>query len=393
LRSGNSRQSQDILVLYDATALRPGRAVRTESGPTSATTLVTAEQRNVNNTLHARPGRRPKGRGRKDKRLAWIADVGDVKRPLRTWEDVAAALGAPAADLSRMISMGLVDLLLLRYSRGNSKSVLALRASRTPGGIQVAACESADTSLATRNLRAGPAASHLAEAKVAVVGCGAVGSFATDLLFRSGVRQLTLCDGERLRPGNVVRHLAGVEYIGPAKACAVRECLARVDPDIHAVKAQFRQVRRLDDAITLVRDHDVVMDATGNARASSLLAIAAQIVGPGLGHVVVSTCVQRDGDVLRADRLPLRGGERYLPALPLLDDSAYERERGCGSPVSPTPPGAVIAAADLACEVVIDEATRSCSLPATIAKVRRAQPEPPFDKVGRITSLDESPGE
>jgi hypothetical protein len=136
-----------------------------------------------------------------------------------------------------------------------------------------------------------------------------------------------------------------------------------------------------------------VLDATGNARASSLLAIAAQIVGPGLGHVVVSTCVQRDGDVLRADRLPLRGGERYLPALPLLDDSAYERERGCGSPISPTPPGAVIAAADLACEVVIDEATRSCSLPATIAKVRRAQPEPPFDKVGRITSLDESPGE
>jgi hypothetical protein len=107
---------------------------------------------------------------------------------------------------------------------------------------------------------------------------------------------------------------------------------------------------------------------------------------PGLGHAVVSACVQRDGDVLRVDRLPLRGAERYLPALPLLDDAARPREQGCGNPVSPTPPGAVIAAAELAHRVVIDEATRACTLPATIAEVRLAQPEPPYDQVGRLTS-------
>jgi hypothetical protein len=387
------RQDQDTLVLYDAAALSPGQAVRTARGPTAATTVVTAEQRRVNDVRRTPCKRRRKHkRHRKDKHLAWIADIGTLRRPLCSWDDVAAALGGPATELSRLISLGIVDLLLLRYSRGDSGSVLALKARKTAEGIQVTACESADTSLATRSIRAGPAAPQLTEVKVAVVGCGAVGSFTADLLFRSGVRQLTLRDGERLRPGNVVRHIAGTEYVGLAKVDAVRECLARVDPDSGAVKAQFRQLCTLDDALALVRDHDVVLDATGSARASSLLATAAQIAGPGLGHVVVSVCVQRDGDVLRADRLPLRGAERYLPALALLDDSAHKRERGCGSPVSPAPPGAVNAVAELACGMVIDEATRACLLPATIAEVRCAQPEPPFDKIGRVTSRDESPG-
>ncbi|WP_376771972.1 ThiF family adenylyltransferase [Thermocatellispora tengchongensis] len=75
-------------------------------------------------------------------------------------------------------------------------------------GIDVRSRESADTSPQTRQLRAGVTAEGLANAKIAVVGCGAVGSFAAGTLFRSGVRHLTLIDYERLRPGNVVGHLA-----------------------------------------------------------------------------------------------------------------------------------------------------------------------------------------
>lgn len=339
-------QDPDTLILYDAAGLSPGRAVRTMPGPTAAATFVTTEQRRVSDHLPAHGGRRRGKPGRKDKQLAWIADIGAVGHPLRTWNDVAAVLGGSAAEVSRAISFGIVNLLLLRYSRGANSSVLALKARRTTGGIEVTACESADMSLVTRTIRAGLDAQYLAEAKLAVVGCGAIGSFAADLLFRSGVRQLTLRDGEKLRPGNVVRHLAGTGQVGLAKADAVRECLARVDSDVGAVKAQARHLTRFDDALALVRDHDVVLDATGNARTSSLLATAARMAGPGLGHSVVSVCVQRDGDVLRADRIPLRGADKYLPALPLLNDSAHARERGCGSPVSPAPPGAVIAAAE-----------------------------------------------
>lgn len=54
--------------------------------------------------------------------------------------------------------------------------------------------------------------------------------------------------------------------------------------------------------------------------------------------------------------MPLRQGVSYLPALPLRDENTLVREQGCGSPVSPTPPGSVIAAAELAHRVVIDAA-------------------------------------
>ncbi|WP_208983634.1 hypothetical protein, partial [Geodermatophilus obscurus] len=92
--------------------------------------------------------------------------------------------------------------------------------------------------------------------------------------------------------------------------------------------------------------------------------------------------------VLRVDRMPLRRGETHLPPLPLLDDTTGLRERGCGSPVSPTPPGAVVAAAELALRVVLDEATRECTLPATVAEVCSPQAEPPYYRLGQVTSAD-----
>jgi len=373
-------QDPTALVLYDASALVFDTPVRTTIGPTSGTVTVTAERRRIRDV----DGRR---RSRKNNRLAWVADIGVVTRPLRSWNDVAAALDHRATEVDRLISFGVVSLLLLRYTHGGAPGALALRVRRAAADIDVVACESADTSAATRVMRAGPAAPQLADVPIAVVGCGAIGSFAADLLFRSGARYLTLVDGERLRPGNIVRHLARVEHVGRPKTEAVRACLSGVDPDVSRVRTRG-PLYDLDDAVALVRGHQVVLDATGSARASSLLATAADRVGRELGHTVVSACVQRDGDVLRVDRMPQRRSEAHLPALPLLDDTTGLRERGCGSPVSPTPPGAVVAAAGLVLRVVLDEATRECALPASVVQVQSPQPEPPYHHRGEITSAD-----
>lgn len=375
-------QDHTAFVLYDATTLVFDAPVRTTTGPTPGSITVTAERRRLGDLDRGR-------RHRKDHRLAWVADIGAVTRPVRTWGDVAAILGLRAAEVARLIGFGVITLLLLRYTHGGAPGALALRVRQTSTGIALVACESADASAATRGLRAGPAAPRLADVRIAVVGCGAIGSFAADLLFRSGVRQLTLVDGERLRPGNVVRHLAGVEHVGRYKTGAVRACLASVDPNVSGVRT-IGTLIDVEGALDLVRGHEVVLDATGSARASSLLATAAERVSRGSGHTVVSACVQRDGDVLRVDRMPLRRGEVHLPALPARDDAGELRERGCGSPVSPTPSAAVVAAAELAVRVVLDEATGECALPATIVEVRSPQPEQPYQRVGPVTSAERS---
>ncbi|RKT53562.1 ThiF family adenylyltransferase [Saccharothrix australiensis] len=364
------------LVLYDASALTIDRAVRTGPGPNPHTISITNERRRVGD-LDAR---------RKDRNLAWVADIGCITRPLRSWDDVAVALGPRAVEVRRLIAVGVVTHILFLYVRGTRQGVLVVRVRKSSDAIQVTACESADVSAATRMMRAGSAAPELSTTRIAIVGCGAIGSFAADALFRAGARRLTLVDGERLRPGNVVRHLAGNGYVGWLKTEAVRACLRAVDPDVTGIHLPWGRLDDLEEAEDLIRDHQVVLDATGSGYASSLLATAAESMGRSTGHAVVSACVQRDGDVLRVDRMPLRSGERYLPALPRLDSGTRLQERGCGSAVSPTPPGAVVAAAELAHQVVVGAALLTCELPASIAVVRRPQPEPLYNRIGTMTS-------
>ncbi|WP_448629551.1 hypothetical protein [Cellulomonas soli] len=172
-------QDHTTFVLYDATKVVFDAPVRTTIGPSPGSIVITAERRRLGDLALGR-------RHRKDHRLAWAADIGVVTRPVRTWSDVVALLGPYAAEVARLIAFGVVTLLLLRYTHGGVPGALALRVRQTSTGIALVACESADTSAATRGLRAGPAAPRLAEVSIAVVGCGAIGSFAADLLFRSG---------------------------------------------------------------------------------------------------------------------------------------------------------------------------------------------------------------
>lgn len=373
-------RDSDLMVLYDGAALTFNAPVRTTKGPAPNTVMITREVRKSDDLGADR-------RHKKTRDLAWVADIGPITRPIRSWNNVAGALGSSATKVAGLISFGTINLILLRYSHGGAIGALALSVSRQGAGIALVACESADTSAATRAMRAGPLASRLVDMRVAVVGCGAIGSFAADLLFRSGVRHLTLVDGERLRPGNVVRHRAGLAQVGLPKVEAVRACLTEVDRDVSGVST-MSWLATAEAAEELLREHEVVLDATGSARASSLLATVAEAIGHQSGHSVVSACVQRDGDVVRVDRLPLRFGETHLVAPPPQDSPGGLRERGCGSPVSPTPPIAVIAAAELAVQVVIDEALGSRRLAATIAEVRSPQADAPYRRAGILTSAD-----
>lgn len=366
------------MVLYNATRLVPDQAVQTEGGPEII--CITDRARRTGNIVN---GRR---RNRKDRRLAWVADIGSVVRPIRSWDDLAASLGTHAADVSRLIKMRVITVILLRYTRGGADAALALRVHPDDAGIRIAACESADTSTLTRAVRAGSVRTVLANVPIAIIGCGAIGSFTAELLFRSGARILTLVDAERLRPGNVVRHFADLQHVGWPKPHAVRDRLSAIDPDVTAVTVSHNRLTVLEEATALVLRHRVVVDATGSGRATSLLTAAVTRLDAGSDGTVVSVCVQRDGDVLRVDRMPLRPGENHMSPLPTVEHTSQLRERGCGAPISPTPPGAVVAAAELAIRVVIDEVTAERKLPATVADVRKPQDQPPFDVVGWITS-------
>ena len=374
---------EDTLVLYDSDTALPGlaRAQPAKNGAVRVGALPSGSAAEARQPADQRKRKRA-GRPPADLGWAWVCDVGAVDAPIKSWGGVVPLLGPDADRVKQEATVKRIQWMLVRYSRNGASSVLALRLNVSGSDVEIRSCEAADTSVATRTLRAGAGSAALAHVRVAIVGCGAVGSFVADLLFRSGLRHLDLRDHETLRPGNVVRHLAGMDEVGLSKVEAVRRSLAKVDPDTTTVKIDPSAMWTLEQAVALLERHDLVVDATGSARATSLLSSAAELTN----RVVVSACVQRDGGIARVDRMPPRAAETYLPALTRIDDDDQPRERGCGSPVSLTPPGAVVAAAELACRVVVDEVSGARSLPASVADVRTVQDEAPFDRLGLVVA-------
>ncbi|NUR97550.1 MAG: hypothetical protein HOV67_20125 [Kribbellaceae bacterium] len=367
------------LVLYDDAELEDlSGCLATEIDERETTITVLPKPRTVP------PSPRPKkGMPRRAEHLAWLADLGEVERPLTGWDDIDGALGEHAKTVRRLVVQGALDLLLLRYRRAGRPGVLALSTFKDDGKPVVRRCEAADTSEASRRLRSAASSPRLADRTVAIVGCGAVGSFTADLLFRDGVSHLELRDPQTLRPGNVVRHLAADAFVGFPKVLATRAGLAATGLDVTHVDTLVSSVTDPAVAIDLLQTHDIVVDATADERAAALLRWAAEQTHRSL----VSVAVMRDGGVARVDRFPLRGDEQHLPPVPRRDNvPALYRERGCGDIVSPTPPSAVVAAAELATVLTIDELTLERRLPATILRVLRPQPDAPYDTLATLTS-------
>jgi hypothetical protein len=286
-----------------------------------------------------KPPARRKGGNRS--RYAAVRDVGELLRPVRTWDDVRALV--PDVDqLEDDIRNRRINVVILRYTRAGRVAALPLRVAEVDDRIGIWVYGSASDADDVRRYRSGPARSHLANKCVLVIGAGAVGSFTSDLLARDGVGHLTVTDWQLLTPGNVVRHLCGRSDIGRPKA--------------QAVAAHIRQAYGTDsqstvDAVTLpaqalaaVAEHDLVVDATGSGSVTAMLHEAARIVG----KTVLTVCVQNDGDVVRVDLLPPVHGDPLPRTSPARGRQPAFYEAGCGDPVSPTPPHAVVHAAALA---------------------------------------------
>jgi hypothetical protein len=84
--------------------------------------------------------------------------------------------------------------------------------------------------------------------KVAIVGCGSMGSEVAGLLAKAGVGELTLIDNEDLHSANVGRHLLGINHLGGNKAQSVGHELQRRLPHLRIGAAYPTKFERLKPA-------------------------------------------------------------------------------------------------------------------------------------------------
>lgn len=82
--------------------------------------------------------------------------------------------------------------------------------------------------------RRGHFGKELSSSRTVLLGSGAVGSVAGEIVVRGGVSKVSVVDGQLLEVGNLVRHMLDLDSVGESKASALAKKLSRIAPDVVA---------------------------------------------------------------------------------------------------------------------------------------------------------------
>lgn len=108
--------------------------------------------------------------------------------------------------------------------------------------------------------------------KVAVIGCGALGSGIAVMLAKAGVQRFILVDQDVLGWENIRRHELGAEWVGIAKTSALKSRLERSIPDLTQVDAYACGLQELlESKPNLLHGVDLVISATGDWATDALI--------------------------------------------------------------------------------------------------------------------------
>ena len=98
-----------------------------------------------------------------------------------------------------------------------------------------------------------------------LIGCGSIGGYVFNNLIKSGCKNITLIDHDKLGSENIYRHLLGRDYIGVYKVEALRKFGEKSLPGLEIKTVAEKIQDAIDDCGIDFNDYDYVIAATGNA--------------------------------------------------------------------------------------------------------------------------------
>ena len=110
---------------------------------------------------------------------------------------------------------------------------------------------------------------NLTNKRIAIFGIGALGSSIALLTAKAGIGELRLVDNDNLMPGNAMRHICGLNYVGRQKTTAIKFVIHRHNPDCYV--ELFRATWAKEELNKYIKGCDFVIDATGNTNFSLYL--------------------------------------------------------------------------------------------------------------------------
>jgi len=127
----------------------------------------------------------------------------------------------------------------------------------------------------TERLVGSSAMDKIGEARVIVFGVGGVGSWCAESLVRSGIRNLTIVDSDRVCITNVNRQLqATLQTVGKVKTDALRERLLTINPHARVTALQKIYTAGTADDFDL-NGYDYIIDAIDSLQDKALLILRA----------------------------------------------------------------------------------------------------------------------
>jgi sulfur carrier protein ThiS adenylyltransferase len=127
---------------------------------------------------------------------------------------------------------------------------------------------------------------HLAKFRVGIAGAGGLGSNCAVALARSGIGSLVISDFDVVEPANLNRQYYFISQIGMLKTIALKENIARINPDV-VVIAHTEKLDRFNIP-EIYSGCDVVVEAFDREEMKEMLIETIQIIMPGIPVIIGS---------------------------------------------------------------------------------------------------------
>ena len=207
----------------------------------------------------------------------------------------------------------------------------------------------------------------LSAKNVVVLGVGAIGSSVALDLAREGVGGFLVCDPDRLRPGNVLRHALDLFSVGQPKAEAVEVALGRVNPYVHS-QAEIDNLTSPDVLENYMRREGplrpthLVVSAIGD---NTLEGLVSEIAVRSETAPVLFVRTLHNGDAARVMLLRAGQGDACLHCLQLHADDGH-------SDLIQVPDGELAPVFDAGCATASQPGAGLASRHAAIIAAKRA---------------------
>ena len=148
-------------------------------------------------------------------------------------------------------------------------------------------------------VRNGALAGSLADRTVLLLGAGALGGDVAEALGKAGVGKLIVVDYDRMRPGNSIRHVAGLAATGLKKPDAVRHVVRQHNPFVVVESVPSSATESLDHLEQLLEGADLVVSTIADENTEYVVNEAAV----RLGRTVIYGRALRAGSAARVFRV------------------------------------------------------------------------------------------